>query len=418
MKRRLLHNLSWLTFSSALTKPLWLIFIIVIVVRALGEEGYGVFTATISLAAIAGSLTDFGLTPYSIREVARRRQHASRFFSNLLVIKLALNVLAVGGAVVGGILLGYQGGKLLALVFAACYTTALSLTEYLRAYYQAFEEMRDVALSSLVEKVLVIALGLLFLLLYDTAAAVLGGMALGMLCTLIGNYWWATRRFASFAPALMSPTFLKQVLPAAFPLGLASQFVALYFRTDAVMVDAMVSEAAAGQYGEAYRLIEGVALVTGLLTTVVYPRLSSLYGDRQVSAFRQLFGLSVLGAGGIGLLLGMTLFFFAEPIVLLLTGSQTFIPAANALKILAWAAPFMALNYILSVSMNAADDHRWLAWVLGIAALFNLVFNFLVIPTYSFYGASVTTVMTEALITLALSVRCWRRLYTRSPAVP
>ena len=95
----------------------------------------------------------------------------------------------------------------------------------------------------------------------------------------------------------------------------------------------------------------------------------------------------------------------------LLTGGTTFEPAARALQILAWAAPFVSLNYVLSVTMNAADDQRLLAWVLGFAALFNLVLNFILIPRYSFFGASASTVATEVLITLALAVRYTR--YTR-----
>ena len=404
----LLRNISWLALGNALAKPVWLFFIVVVCVRELGEEGYGIFTATLALAAIARSLTDFGITPYSIREVARRQAHASRYLSNFLSIKVGLSLLSLGGALAVGGALGYTGGKFAALVFATAYMMALGLTDYFRAYYRAFEQMQYEAVSVVVEKGLVIGVGVVFLVIYETAAAVLGGMALGMFATLLLNLWWTTTRFAAIKTALLSPTFLKRALPAAIPLGLAGQFVVIYFRTDAVMVDAMVSTAAAGQYGEAYRLLEAVAMITALVTAAIYPRLSSLFKDKRRAEFTRIFSRSALSVTGIGLAVAVGLFVFAAPLMRLLTGGEVFAPAAEALKILAWAAPFMAINYVLSVTLNASDDQNRLAWVLGGAALFNVALNFVVIPLYSFYGACASTLATEALITMLLGLRYLR----------
>lgn len=412
----LLRNISWLTLGNALTKPAWLVFLVVVCVRELGEEGYGIFTATLALAAIASSLTDFGITPYSVREVARRHTHATRFLSNFLSVKVGLSLLALVGALAAGVALGYTGGKLTALLFAGCYMMALGLVGYFRAFFQAFEQMKDEALSTIVEKTLVIGCGFFFLWRYGTPTAVLGGMTLGIVVTLLLVAGWTTRRFAAVRPALFSASFLKRALPAALPLGLAGQFVAIYFRTDAVMVDAMVSEAAAGQYGEAYRLLEAVALATGLVTTVIYPRLSSLFHEKRGAVFGRIFARSLLAVGALGLGAAIVLYGFAEPLLRLLTGGTTFEPAAQALQILAWAAPFVSLNYVLSVTMNAADDQRLLAWVLGVAALFNLAVNFILIPRYSFFGASAATVATEALITLALGIRYARHTRLRLAA--
>jgi O-antigen/teichoic acid export membrane protein len=200
----------------------------------------------------------------------------------------------------------------------------------------------------------------------------------------------------------------------AFPLGLASQFVLIYFRTDAVMIEAMVGEAAAGQYGAAYRLLEALMLSSAIITTVVYPRLASLYHRRtDAEGFTQVVLRSAAGLFGLGLAIALGLSLLAGPIMLFVKGDPSFTPAANALKILAWAAPFMCLNGLLSITLSATDDQRWLAAILGVAALMNLVLNFVLIPVYSFFGACAATLLTEGTITLMLGLRYYRHTHVR-----
>ncbi|MGA7304963.1 MAG: polysaccharide biosynthesis C-terminal domain-containing protein, partial [Rhodothermales bacterium] len=70
--------------------------------------------------------------------------------------------------------------------------------------------------------------------------------------------------------------------------------------------------------------------------------------------------------------------------------------------------PFAALNYLLSTAMTAANNEKTLAWVLGFAALLNVVLNLILIPEYSLYGAAAATITTEAVILIILTIRFLR----------
>ncbi len=413
MKNGILRNISWLSLGNALAKPLWLGFVLVVCVRVLGDEGYGVFTATLFLTAIANSFADWGLSRLTIREVARRPNHASRYFSNFFVLKVALSLSAVGISVGVGVALGYSGVKLTALLFAAVYTSALNLTEYCRTLYQAFERMKYVAVSVIIEKIVVIGTGIAFLLYYRTADGVLAGMALAMFLVFLLNLSWTTGRLTPIKRGLWSKRFIMQALPAAIPLGLASQFVAIYFRTDAVMVDAIVGASAAGQYGAAYRLLEASMLFSAMVITVVYPRLSRLFQERKHTDFQYIFRRSIVGLAGFGGAIALAFSLFAEPIMVLIKGDTSLAPAAAALRVLAWAAPFMAVNGLMATILSATDDQRMLAVILGCAAIFNVVLNLFLIPPYSFFGACASTLVTESFITLALAYRYYRHTHLR-----
>lgn len=410
--RPLLKNVSWLTLGNVLAKPIWLVFITLACVRILGDEGYGVLTATLFLTAITRTVSDLGLSQYSIREVARRREDASRYFSSFLPTKLLLTLLAVGAAVGIGYLIGYREGKLTALLLAGTYTFGLSVLDYARCYFRAFEEMRYEAVSVVLEKALVVGLGLIFLFAFRSVAGVLGGMTIGMAVSACIAVRFTSLRLAEFRLSDFNVDFIRTALPAAIPLGLAAQFVVIYFRADAVMVDAISGEAAAGQYGAAYRLLEAFMLISTLVTTVVYPRLSALFHERRSQEFASVLGWSIAAVTGIGVVVAAGLYIFADAIMLILKGDESFLPAAGALRILALVAPFMCINGLLSISMSASDDQRMLAVFLGIAAAMNISLNLILIPGMSFVGAAIATLVTEGLITIAFVARYL--MHTRS----
>jgi O-antigen/teichoic acid export membrane protein len=407
----IIRNMSWLTVGNAVVKPLWLLFITVICMRLLGSADYGLMTAALSLMVIASSFTAWGTTRYSVREVARDYNRAPRFFSNFFLFRLGLSIVIFLLALVVGKTLGYNGSDLIALSMAGVYAMALELTNYCRSYYRAYEEMKFDALSTVAEKVLVIACGSATLYVYRSAVGVLAGMSIGMLLTLGINFVWLSRNFVRFKPSLFDPKFLQKGFVTALPLGLASLFVIIYMRTDAVMVEAMVGKQAAGQYGAAFRLLQAMVLLPTIVQTALFPRLSTLFEEGNYTSFERLLQRSIGGLAAISLPIAVGVMWFAPDIIHLIDPSPEFTPAASALQILCWTFPFMCINNVINTTLIATDDQRAAATLLGGAVVGNIVLNFSLIPIYSFYGACVATLLTEAGITIAMGLRY--AFYTR-----
>lgn len=415
MSTRVVRNISWLTVGNALVKPLWLIFITVVCMRLLGSAGYGLMTAALSLMVIASSFTTWGTTRYSVREVARDFDEAPRFFSNFFLVRAALSAGVFVLALAVGWLLGYRGSELLALALAGLYAMAQELTNYCRAYFRAYEEMKFEAISTVVEKFLVIAIGSATLYLYRSAVGVLAGMSVGALLTLAGNFLWLSRNLVRFESGLLDLSFVRSGLSTALPLGLASLFVILYMRTDAVMVEAMVGPEAAGQYGAAFRLLQAMLLLPTVVQTAIFPRLSSLFEETDHEAFELLIGRSVGGLTAVSLPVAAATTWLAPEIISLMDPSPEFAGAASALQILCWTFPFMCVNNVINATLVAADDQRAAAIVLGAAVVGNIGLNLGLIPLYSFYGACVATLLTEVGITGAMIARYL--LHTRTVLV-
>lgn len=403
--RRLLKNITWIGAGNLLVKPIWFVFVTAVCVRLLGISEYGVMVASLALAGIVGSLLDLGISQYSIREVARDRSSGDRFFSNLVVLRAGTGVAGLAIALFCGHLLGYDGSRLVALAFAAGYWLTQQITEYCRTFYRAFERFDFEAYSVLVEKVIVISAGTALLLVEHSAAWVLAGMFLGMAIVGLGNGLWVSQRIARFRPSLISMRFLRQVVPRALPLGMVGIFVVIYFRTDSVMLEAMVGEAVAGQYGLAYRILEALILLPGVIVAVLLPRLSVYFANSSDRGFSRLVRVAGVFLLGMGVLLAASIAYGATNIIALLDSDPASAAAAGALQILAWTFPIAALNYLFSTALTAADDEKILAWILAGAAALNIALNFVLIPHYSLNGAAAATLVTELSIAISLAFR-------------
>lgn len=401
-------NISWLTAGNALTKPLWFWFILVVCVGGLTEAGYGVFNAALAFMLIASSLTDLGTSRLTIREVARRPDRAATFFSNLLSFRGASGVLVLAGGLLLAFVLGDDAEMLWALLWAGVYAVALSGVIFCRSFYRAFEVMKWDAVSTMGEKIAVVAGGALFLGVGGSPASALMGMAAGMVLTLVVNIYWVARHLASFETRRVRTRVLQATLTRALPFGMMSFFVLVYFRIDQVMVERIVGDVAAGEYGFAYRLLEAVMLLPLVVMEGTFPRLSALFEHGERTEFLRILRRSLLVVVGLAVAVSGALYVFAGETVALvewLAGRDGYAAAAEPLRILAWTFPFMAAAGLLSFALAASNDQRMLALLLGLAAGFNVLANLWLIPRLGASGAALTTLWTEGGVALLLSLR-------------
>jgi O-antigen/teichoic acid export membrane protein len=397
--RGILKNISWLAAASLLVKPAWLLFIAALCPRLLGVEAYGELLAALALVGIAMSFADLGVTQLSVREVARARHLAGRYFTNGLPYRGLLLVVAWAGAVGAALALGYRAAALGAVVVAGLYGASQSVVMYERAFFRGFENLRYDAVSNVVEKALVLAAGVLALVATRSAVGVLGGMGAAMTAVAVGQTAWISARLAPLRRRLLSPAFARRVALAAIPFGIADLLMTLYLRVDQVMIEAVLGASAVGQYGQAYRVLEALSIVPAIVAQgALYPRLSVLAHTGERRRFARLMGYGALGllvlSGGAAVALTL-----GGPALLhLLVPDPAFAPAGPALQVLCWSFPLTCVKDLLFVSFYATGHFRAPTLTLGVAALFNVAGNALLLPRYGILGAAAMTVASELLV--------------------
>jgi O-antigen/teichoic acid export membrane protein len=85
----------------------------------------------------------------------------------------------------------------------------------------------------------------------------------------------------------------------------------------------------------------------------------------------------------------------ADKIIFIIYGKK-FENSIVALQILIWVMMLMFLTYLLGNVLESINRQGIVAKVTGLNALLNISLNSLLIPRFSYIGASVATVLTEA----------------------
>ncbi|MEL6443362.1 MAG: flippase [Bacteroidota bacterium] len=411
--RRLLVNASWLGAANIAVKPLWFVFITVACARVLGADGYGALTTALSLGAVAFALTNFGAAQYIVREVARDSAQAPRLFTHFLSLRLLLIAMAAAGVGVAAWALDYERPLVLTTGAVCVYHAGLTLTEYARAYFQAFEVLQYEAISVLVEKLLVIAGGASMLVAVATPAMTVAGMAIGTVFTATGVLLFVARKLVPERNGLDWP-YAKSVLPALVPYGLVSLLGMMFFRIDTVMVEALLSTVAAAQYGLPFRFVEALNMIPAVVVTAAgYPRLAKLCSEERFGAATRLLwriaaGLLVVGVIGAGVLSVIS-----DPLMTWVTDDPELQASAPVLRVLCWAFPLTSLRTLLAAVLLSLDMPRAVAGGLFGGVVLNVGLNLWLIPQLGVTGAALTTLACELLLLAAYAFLCHLRLRHR-----
>ena len=400
-KQGMVRNIAWLSGGSILVKPLWILFIVAACPRLLGVEAYGTMQSALALAAMILMVSDMGTSNLTLREVAAQPGEAVRYLSNILVLRGVLAAVCILGALLAAVLLDYDRLALLTVAAACAYLLAQYLIGFSRVFFRAAENLRYEAVSTVAERALVIAVGSAFLVTTRSPAWTLGGMALGAGVVGLTQIVWISRHLARFDAGSVSVAFIRQAAWLAVPLGIADLLLGLYYRADQVMVEAMAGDAAAGQYGQAYRILEALSLLPAIVVQgALFPRLTRLGAEGGLAEARRLAVRTgvFLTASGIGV---SVLLWVAAPLLIrVLTGDAAFDPAASALRVLVWAFPLTCLKDLFFITSLSRQQYRTPVVIFGAAVALNVAMNLWAIPRYGIVGASVTTVISEALTVL------------------
>lgn len=380
--------------------------------RFLSAADYGRFSFALALATIIETVMDIGLGPVTVREVARDRDGAGRFFRNVLGLKLLW--------VAGGLALLLVVVPVLRsdpLVIRTCYLLGISsaVRSYLltvRGLLQGLNRFDIEAGVVLADRVLLLALGTLAL----AGGYGLTGLAIAFVAArlvMAGGVAWLVQSVAQSALPTFDRTSWRRIQAAALPLGFFMITLNLYTYIDTVILGIVRSDAETGWYAAAYRIYEGLTYAPAVLSAVLTPRFSYLFVHDRPALHAQ-FVRALLGAATLGLGLGGAALWFARPVVTLLFGAS-YAPAVAPLQVLSGGAALVFCTWILHAAAIATNLDRRLLTTTAVGLGSNVALNLLMIPRWGIAGAAWATVLAEAVTVTLLWTQVQRRMRMPHP---
>ena len=372
----------------------------VVMARRLGDAAFGVFTFGMAYVTLVTTLANMGQQAILTREVARDRSRLHDYFVNTLSLQLALSVPALLLALGLHVALGFESGARTVVLLLGVAVVAEALMSTCFAVFQAYERLGFIPIVLLAQRWTTAAVGIAALALgggvVSVSAIYLGG-ALGALALAL---YYVVTRIARPRLAVNLRRWLP-LMRVAFPIGIAGVFATILFRIDVAMLGWYDSDAAVGQYGAAYRLLESTLFISWSVGTAVYPVLSRLTRTT-ATPIAAVFQAALKLAAALTLPLAVGAAVLAYPLMELLYGSE-FRDGASALILLAPTVALYPPAYLAAYVLMSQDRQSYLAWVYGGAAIVNIALNTVLIPRFSFDGAAFATSFCE-LLTAGLMV--------------
>jgi O-antigen/teichoic acid export membrane protein len=390
--KRIARNTSFLLISQIISYGEGAIYAI-LVARYLGAEGLGILNFGVALTAIFSILASFGLTTLATREVARDKSQASKYIANVIPIQMMLSIFTIGLIVVLVNVLGYPQQTIYVVYILSISIIVYTLLNLFLAIFQAFEQLEFQSIALIITSIVALCEAVLGILLHVNVVAFAFFMLVSNGAAFVYVYAVYARRFS--VPRLEADlTFWRSALKEAWPMVAAGIGIMIYFRIDVVMLSFIQGATAVGFYSVAYTLSEASTVVGAMFLTSVFPVLSRQHQNSEES-FRDTCRQSVRYMLYFALPMAFFVTLWAKPIVSLFFGS-VFDPSVAALQILIWAAALMYVAMLLGNALVTANLQRLTMRLTFTAVAINVSLNVLLIPKYSYIGASFATVATEA----------------------
>jgi O-antigen/teichoic acid export membrane protein len=382
----------------------------VLLIHKLSPAEYGDFAYATSWLSIVVVVADGGYARLLLREVARGSGEArGRVAWELLATRTGWALATVVAAAVAALLgaLSHFSAAFVALLLAAVLFEACSLG--LEALGQATDRPWVVSAAQLVAGALLGVWGVLLLLGAPGVTPLLGlaGIAGASALRLVaqGGYWVRLRPAAmplpSRARALAS---LREALPYLLLAGLA----VLYYRLDVVILHARRGAVETAPYAAAYRAVDAVVIMGGVLFTAIAPHMSRVMASGRAAVWDE-WRRYMVRIGVAAVLVAVALGVLSEPLSRLLFGSRYAHSAGQSLALLAPGVAFMLMQTVNAAVVLMDDDTGPVVRLTLFNVGLNLVLTWILTGAHGSRGASIATSTAEVVTFLGFTALVWLR---------
>ena len=392
--RTIFANMSWMVIAQLITSVCAFIWTILIA-RYLGVSDYGIFGFAVSLTAIFCILQDLGIGTHILRSISADPSLTDRYMGNGFTIRFLLSLVYL---VVIYIILLILGASYYTTVITMLFALEDAIVGFNGLHnngFQAFQKLKHQAKVNIFINIslllLVILVIYLDLRLFGIACAYLLAYAMGFVFTVI-----LFHRHIAQPKLRFEPDFAKYLIICGLPFALSYVFYTIYYQIDIVMLTQMVGSYATGMYTATYKLINVLTLFYSIYTAVIFPVMSKLYTSEK-ELLRLSFEKSIKYLLLITLPVSLGMTFYATDIIVLIYGTQ-YVDSDAILRVLIWTISFLFVNGACCSALNASHKEVSVTKIYILAAIFNICVNFILIPKYSYIGASAATVLSDILI--------------------
>lgn len=392
--RNILKQASWLVVAQFLTKILGF-FYTIFLARNLGVEVFGLFAVGLAYFSIISAISDFGFNRYLIREISKEEGQKWEIICNLLILRLT--IICVFFGIFSIFLYFLDPNKMRVSIILLSSLAVLPQTVALTfdGVFIALRKLQFSAMASVVSSLATVLIGIFLVSKGFEIYGAVNALILGQL--IFALFFIALFSFhIGFHFGEIKLSVIKKSLKGSLPYGLLGILGLLYFRIDTVMLSYMKGNFETGIYGVSYRFLEAVTFIPTAFSSALFPVLSKLHHTKSIKEMKSIYIKSVKIMGFAGFLVTIIFLLLISQTIKLFMPSYT--QAIDVIKVLSLSIPLMFMMAPAVQVMFSTDKYlRHVLFLSILTLIFNVLLNFILIPSFGVWAAAWVTVLSDLL---------------------
>lgn len=392
--RTIFKNFSWIVISQIIGSICGFIWTI-LMARYLGVYEYGVLGFAMSLSGMLAVTIDLGISTHIVRHIATDYDSAPKYLGNAIPLK---SIFALGTFFLTLFILIIMKSNELTITITLLFTIEMIIKSFISLLNGAFQAFEEGKYQGIGNTLLNLILFVFIILSIFTDLGILGISISYVLANIIGLIYcyYVFNKHIAQPKFEFDKTFCRKITLVSLPFAATGLLYSIYYSIDLVMLTNIVGNYATGIYNATYKLISVLTLFYSVYLAVIFPVMSRFFkNDTKLLIIG--YEKSVKYLMLIMIPIATATMFYSLDIIQLVYGHE-FDAASSVLCILIWTVCILFVNGAGNTLLNASHKEITVTKIYAIAALFNIALNFVMIPSFSFNGAAISTVFTDILI--------------------
>lgn len=398
--RPILKQTSYVFFAQVLTRIIGF-FYTIFLARSLGVLDFGIYSVGLAYFSIISSFSDFGFNRFLIREIAKEKDKSWEIIWNVLMLRLTIVSVFFAIFALGIYLLDQDKMRASVILLASLAVLPQAIALTFDGIFVALQKLQFSAISALALSISTTVLGLILIMQGFGVYGAVNALIFGQLiyAAVLGLILY---KHQGFKLSSVTVVIIKKALIGSLPYGVLAILGLLYFRIDTVMLSYLRGNFETGIYAAGYKFLETLVFIPNALSFALFPAFAKLHEVNPLK-IKSLLYKSTKIMFIFGLFITIVYFLVMPAIIKIFL--PKFYPSIEVIKILSLAIPFMFIHIPASSVLTSSEKYLKQVILFSLVPLiFNIMANFIFIPTFGLLAASWITVVSDILSAFLLFI--------------
>lgn len=379
-------------------------------VKILTVQEYGAFSTALNVAGIASSLAAFGIGPFLLKVFGEEGWNGRRWLRPIFWISFYSSLIALG---VVWIYIQFSTSPMLTKTILLIFILIIicqGLLNMSNSVLQLEGKYTHLAICNTLLPILRFGIVLAFFIFNGSVYTLTTGYSIVSLIVIYISLKLIKRMYddrmdlkghgnkLNGKDKELQVPGLSQTIKEIWPFGVVGFFYLIYYQSAVVLINMIIGEESAGIYNAAFTILSFVYMFPNILyQKYLLPKVFR-WAKTSPNTLYTIYNYGSKSIILVGILL-MVITCMLSPYAIPIIFGIKFSEASSVLSIMALAIPIRLLGNNLGSILTTSKQMKTKVYYQGIGAIFNVGLNLILIRYFGIYGAAISTVLTEILIT-------------------